>query len=82
MLKVRDKTKYEYNSMYDILYLDICHSDDSYGVEETYGIVLNYDYETQKLSSIDIWNFKTKMDNKEQINLPVDFDLQDIYNQL
>jgi hypothetical protein len=85
MLKVKDNKlnyDYEYNSTLDLLYINIDYSDDSYGDEENRGIVLNYDFKTDKLVSIDIWDFEYRIENNKPIPLPITVDLQSIYNSL
>ncbi|NJD02043.1 MAG: hypothetical protein FIA99_05485 [Ruminiclostridium sp.] len=68
--------------MYDILYLVIKESEDNYGHEEDYGVILNYDYITKEFVGADIWDFKKRIANNEIIKLPVNIDLKEIYNQL
>lgn len=82
MLNVKNKVNFEYNSMYDILYIKLEETSDSYGDEEIRGIIINYDYDTDKIVGADIWGFKRRMKNHEVIKLPVDVDLDEIYNSL
>jgi uncharacterized protein YuzE len=74
--------KYEYNSMYDILYLKIKDCYDSYADEKNLGVVINYDYKTDEMVGIDIWSFKKKIENNTNINLPFNISLHKIYNLL
>jgi len=73
---------YEYNSMFDILYIKLENSNDSYGHEDDCGIVLNYDFKTKNLVRIDIWDFKFRIQNNEEISLPIFIDLHEIYKSL
>lgn len=73
---------YEYNRMFDVLYIRIGKSNDSYGHEDDYGTVLNYDYATKKLVGVDIWDFKRRIERKEKITLPVKIDLKKIYKSI
>ena len=79
MLILSQNINYEYNQMFDILYIKLDDTKDSYGHEDEYGIVLNYDYETKKLVGVDIWNFKRRFEQKEKILLPMEIDLGKIY---
>lgn len=74
--------KIEYNSMYDILYIRFGDDQDTYGKEVDEGIVLNYDYNSNSLVGIDIWDFKQRVSNKESIPIPYLLDLQSVYNSL
>ena len=82
MLSIKNRVNFEYNSMYDILYIKLDESDYSYGDEEINGIVVNFDYNTDKVIGADIWDFKLKMQRNESIPLPFDVDLKEIYNKL
>jgi uncharacterized protein YuzE len=82
MLSQKDKMSIEYNSMYDILYVRIKESSDTYGDEKIPGIVLNYDYETDEIVGFDIWDFKLRMRNKEHIILPAQIELEEIYSKI
>jgi hypothetical protein len=82
MLILKNKIKYEYNIMYDILYLKIKGSNDSYGDENEIGIVINHDYNTDEIIGADIWDFKERIVNNEAIPLPFKVDLMEIYKEL
>ena len=73
---------HEYNSALDILYLMLDKTEESYGHEDDYGVVLNYDYATKKLVGIDIWDFKERFQEDKQIPLPIEVDLKSIYSSL
>jgi uncharacterized protein YuzE len=82
MLMTKNYVRFEYNPMYDILYLVTKESDDSYGHEDDFGVILNYDYITKEFAGVDIWDFKKRIESNKRINLPIDIDLKEIYNQL
>ena len=73
---------YEYNIAFDILYIKFEDTEDSYGHEEDYGVVLNYDYQTKKLVGVDIWDFKRRIEQKENIILPFEIDVDKIYQEV
>lgn len=68
--------------MYDVLYIKLKECSDSYGDEENPGIVLNYNYETDELVGIDIWDFKCKILKNQKIKLPLDINLREIFNEI
>lgn len=74
--------KINYNEKYDILYIRFMEDDESYGKEIDDGIVLNYNFNTNQLTGIDIWDFKQRIKGKENIDLPVSLNLQSIYECL
>lgn len=82
MLMLKKYTKFEYNSMYDILYITVKESEDSYGHEDDFGVILNYDYATKEFVGADIWDFKNRIENNKIIRLPINIDLKEIYRQL
>ncbi|MBA1335910.1 MAG: hypothetical protein HPY66_1728 [Firmicutes bacterium] len=82
MCILNQSLNYEYNPMFDILYIKLCDTDESYGHEDDYGIVLNYDLNTKKLVGVDIWDFKRRIKQKEKISLPIDIDLDKIYYEV
>lgn len=82
MLNQKDRLHYEYNQMYDILYVKIKDSYDTYVVEKTKGILVNHDYSTKEITGFDIWDFKKRMENKEHLTLPIPVDFNNIYNSL
>jgi hypothetical protein len=77
-----NKTLYSYNNTYDILYLELSECYDSYGNEDIIGIVINHDYNTNEVVGADIWDFKKRMEKNEEIPLPFEVDLQEIYKEL
>lgn len=76
------KNNVQYNAMFDILYITIEDSPNSYGHEDDYGVVINYDYNTKKIVGFDIWDFKFKMEHEKQISLPIQIDLKQIYHDI
>jgi len=79
---LNENINYEYNDVLDVLYITLETSDDSYGHEDDYGIVLNYDFCTKKLVGVDIWDFKKKIKDNKEIPLPLEIDLKNIYSSL
>ena len=82
MLNQKDRVYFEYNTMYDILYVKLKDSYDTYVVEKTKGVLINHDYTTKEITGFDIWDFKKRMENKEHLTLPIPVDFNSIYNSL
>ncbi|MGE5527903.1 MAG: DUF2283 domain-containing protein [Patescibacteria group bacterium] len=74
--------KYEYNKDLDVLYITLESSKDSYGHEDDYGVILNYDYATKQLVGVDIWDFRSKIEKNVIIPLPFSIDLKQIYQAI
>jgi len=73
---------YKYNAMFDILYLRLADSDNSYGHEDENGVIINYDYDTKRAVGADIWDFKRRISNKKPIVLPFQVDLHSIFSEI
>jgi uncharacterized protein YuzE len=82
MLKVKNDFSVEYNSLYDVLYVRLKNSPETYADEEVRGILINCDYETNEIVGFDIWDFKKRITLNEDIPLPVKIDLEAIYESL
>lgn len=76
MSKPNDKFKVEYNDAYDVLYITLKNSYGSYVEERVKGILINHDFITDEIVGIEIWDFKKRIENKEEVltPFPVDFD--------
>lgn len=79
---LNQSSKITYNSSYDILHIRFGNNSHTYGKEIDDGIVLKYDIESDILVGIDIWDFKLRLNGKEEIDLPIDIDLHSIYENL
>ncbi len=72
----------EYNEKYDILYVTLKECPDSFVDEKHRGVLINLDYKTREIVGLDIWNFKKRMLNNEDVPLPFHIDLRSIFNTL
>jgi uncharacterized protein YuzE len=74
MSNQKDKFEIEYNREYDILYIRLKDSYDSYVEERTKGILVNRDFETDEIVGVDIWNFSKRILNNEPLPTPINVD--------
>lgn len=82
MLNLKNNVKIDYEKNDDVLYLRLKYSEDSYGDEEESDIIINRDYNSEELLSVEIWGFKKRMESHETIKIPINIDLKEIYESL
>lgn len=69
-----------YDSDNDILYLSFAEPKPSYGEEKYEGVIFRYDFITEELSGITIFDFKKKMQDNyfSQLDIPQNIDFKSI----
>lgn len=70
--------KYDYDQEEDILYLSIGEPRPSITKEIEEGILIREDIKTGELTGVTILDYKERINNKEKIDIPKEFDLSKI----
>ncbi|KXG78307.1 DUF2283 domain-containing protein [Thermotalea metallivorans] len=72
--------KINYDRKFDILYLSIGEPRPSYGEEETPGLVVLKDIETDEITGFTIFDFKKRVDTDSlnELNLPCKIDFKQL----
>ena len=82
MSRQKDEFTIEYNDAYDVLYIKIKNSYDTYVEERHKGILINHDYKTDEITGLEIWDFKRRIEKKEKMETPFPVDLEVIFKTL
>ncbi len=69
---------YDYDTEDDILYLSVGKPTPSISNEIEEGIILRKDIKTKKITGVTILDYKYRKSKNEKINLPKEFDLDEI----
>lgn len=72
------KINYDYDECEDILYISIGKPTPSISEEIEEGILIRRDIKTKKVVGVTIMDYKDRLNNDEEINIPKEFDLSNI----
>lgn len=69
--------KINYDKKFDVLYVTIGEPKPSYGDEETPGLVILKDINTDEITGVTIFDFKKRLENNmiDELNIPIKLDI-------
>ena len=71
-----------YDSQFDVLYIQITNTSTSYGDEAIDGLVVLRDFLTEEITGLTIFGFKDKLQLNLLPSLPVDIDVAQAFKNL
>jgi uncharacterized protein YuzE len=65
-----------YDKRFDVLYILFSDTNNTYGEEDDFGVVIHRDFDTDEVTCITIFDFKKKLNANQlsKLALPVDID--------